>query len=117
MARALDLGSWSSRKKDWADRAVDAQGWLGQPALTAPSPAGWSDDPADWTGPEQVLRRVELAWRIGEVAGASVRDPLAWADDLLAPVLDADTRKAVARAGSRAEAIAFALASPAFHWT
>ena len=117
MARALDLGSWSTRKKDWADRALDAQGWLGQPALTAPSPAGWSDDPADWTGPEQVLRRVELAWRIGEVAGASVRDPLAWADDLLAPVLDADTRKAVARAGSRAEAVAFALASPAFHWT
>lgn len=117
MARALDLGGWSGRKKDWTERALDAQAWLGQPPFAAPSPAGWSDDPADWAGPEQVLRRVELAWRVGEAAGGLVPDPAAWADDLLAPALDGETRKAVARAGSRAEAVAFALASPAFQWT
>jgi uncharacterized protein (DUF1800 family) len=117
MARAVDLGGWSGRRKDWADKVLDAQAWLGQPAFSAPSPAGWSDDPADWTGPEQVLRRVELAFQVGTKAGGLVPDPGAWADDLLAPVLDDDTRQAVRRAGSRAEAVAFALASPAFQWT
>lgn len=117
MARAVDLGGWSGRRKDWADKVLQAQAWLGQPTFTAPSPAGWSDDAADWTGPEQVLRRVELAFQVGTNAASVVADPGAWADDLLAPVLDADTRLAVGRAGSRAEAIALALASPAFQWT
>lgn len=117
MSRALDLGGWGGRKKDWTDRVMDAQAWLGQPTFAAPSPAGWSDDPADWAGPEQVLRRVELAWRVGEATGGLVQDPAAWAEDLLAPVLAGETRKAVARAGSRAEAVAFALASSAFQWT
>lgn len=117
MARAVDLGAWSGRRKDWADKVLDAQAWLGQPAFTAPSPAGWSDDPADWAGPEQVLRRVELAYQVGVRAGSLVTAPGAWADDLLSPALDAGTREAVRRAGSRAEAVAFAFASPAFQWT
>lgn len=116
-SRALDLGGWRGKKKPWSEKVAEAQAWLGQPTWRAPSPAGWSVDPADWAGPEQVLRRVELAWRIGQAVGDRVAQPESWASEVLGVQLSTAVRNAVARAPSRADAVATVLASPAFQWT
>lgn len=95
------------------ERAAQA---LGQEPLAPPSPAGWPDQHDDWAAPEQVLRRVELAERVGRRLRGDVRDPEAWAVDLLGDRLHPDTRTAIARAPDRGTALALALAAPEFQW-
>jgi uncharacterized protein (DUF1800 family) len=117
-AAARGLGAAGGRAgRRGAARMVQAQASLGQPVFGAPSPEGWSVDPADWAGPEQVLRRVELALAIAEGAAGAVPDPLGWAEGVLGPAVDDALRAAIAGAPSRVEALATALASPAFQWT
>ena len=84
---------------------------LGQPLWAAPQPNGWGDRAADWAAPEAMLRRVAFAYA---VAGRVPRDPSAVADAALGPRLRPATSTAVARAGSRREALALLLSSPEF---
>ena len=92
---------------------VNAQAVLGQAPLAAPSPAGWPDVAGQWIGPESVLRRAEwsmaLAQRVGQRA-----DPETVLAATIGPVARDQTRQAIARAASLAEALALLFASPEF---
>jgi uncharacterized protein (DUF1800 family) len=85
---------------------------LGQPIWGAPAPNGWSDQAADWTSPEAMMRRID--WAFGVAHRPIAREPLAIADDTLGPLLTQETRQAVARAGDRREALTLLLTSPEF---
>jgi uncharacterized protein (DUF1800 family) len=85
---------------------------LGQPLWTAPAPNGWPDTAADWSGPEAMMRRVD--WAFGFSARIGDRDPMAIAEASLGPLQQPATRDAMARAGSRREALTLLLTSPEF---
>jgi uncharacterized protein (DUF1800 family) len=85
---------------------------LGQPLWTAPAPNGWSDHAADWSGPEAMMRRVDWAYAVSGRVGE--RDPMQLADTALGPLARAETREAMARAGSRRDATTLLLSSPEF---
>lgn len=85
---------------------------LGQPFFAAPLPNGWPDTAADWAGPEAMMRRVDWAYTVAGRAGTA--EPLAIADATLGPLLPAATRTAIARAGSRREALTLLLTAPEF---
>ena len=105
---------------------------LGQPMWNAPLPNGWADDAASWSGSEAVLRRIDwvygLAGRVGaagagaagagaagaSAAGAGAADPAQLAEVALGPLLRRDTGAALARAGSRRDALTLLFASPEF---
>ena len=86
---------------------------LGQLPFAAPSPAGWPDRAADWTGPDAVLRRIDWSLAFGQRTGARV-DARQLVDVSLGGLADDSLRRAVANAPSAAEASALALSSPAF---
>ncbi|MBI1777326.1 MAG: DUF1800 domain-containing protein [Proteobacteria bacterium] len=95
------------------DKLVKTLAALGQPPLAAPSPAGWPDDARSWVGPESVMRRVEFALALAERTRLA-DEPMDLAEASLGPLLAADTRQAIERAGSRAEGLALLLAAPEF---
>lgn len=97
-------------------RLEQAVKWMGQAPLSPPSPDGWPDQAQDWAGPEQVLRRVEVAERFGGPLSQGVDDPVAFADAVLGERLHPDTRVAVQRAPDRSTAVALVLAAPEFQW-
>ena len=86
---------------------------LGQPTWQPGSPAGWDDIAASWAGPDALVRRVEVAQRLGDRAGSSV-DARALAEKLYPGSLSEPTRSAIARAESPAEGLALLLVSPEF---
>jgi uncharacterized protein (DUF1800 family) len=81
-----------------------------------PSPAGWPDTSAAWSGPDQLVRRVDLAGRMGRHGAARVGEATAWAEDILGP-LPPGLADALADAPDRATATGLVLASPAFQWS
>jgi uncharacterized protein (DUF1800 family) len=88
---------------------------LGQPAWAPPSPEGWPDTAADWSGPDALVKRLDWARTAGEVLAADPgRQPVVVADGALGARLGAATRQAVARAESRPEALTLLLMSPEF---
>ncbi len=95
------------------DRLVNALSLLGQMPFAAPSPAGWPDRAADWTGPDAILRRIDWSLAFGQRVGSRV-DARTLLDTALGDLADDGLRQAVARAPSPAEALALALSSPAF---
>ena len=86
---------------------------LGQPTWQPGSPAGWDDIAASWAGPDALVRRVEIAQRIGSKAAATI-DARALAQKLFPGSLSDLTRTAIARAESPAEGLALLLVSPEF---
>jgi uncharacterized protein (DUF1800 family) len=90
-----------------------AQAVLGQPPLTAPSPAGWPDDAAAWATPEAIMRRVEFALSFAGKVKTRM-EPGDLAESVLGDALSDETGTAIRRAGSRTEALALLLASPEF---
>jgi uncharacterized protein (DUF1800 family) len=82
------------------------------PLWTAPAPNGWSDNAADWSGPEAMMRRVDWAYAVSGRIGE--RDPMAIADASIGPLLRPETHEAMARAGSRREALTLLFTSPEF---
>jgi uncharacterized protein (DUF1800 family) len=86
---------------------------LGQPTWQPGSPAGWDDIAASWAGPDALVRRVEVAQRLGDRAGSSV-DARALAEKLYPGSLSEATRTAIARAESPVEGLALLLVSPEF---
>lgn len=101
---------------DWALLLTNRSKALGQLDFRPPSPAGWPDTATAWSGPDQLVRRVELAGRLGRYGARRVEDPVAWATDVLGP-LDPALAAALADAPDRATAAALVLASPAFQWS
>jgi uncharacterized protein (DUF1800 family) len=85
---------------------------LGQPLWGAPAPNGWSDQAADWTSPEAMMRRID--WAFGVAGRATNRDAAMIADAALGPLLKIDTLQAMARAASRRDAMTLLLTSPEF---
>ena len=85
---------------------------MGQPAFSAPSPEGWPDTAADWAGPDALVKRLNWAKGVGDLAAAT--DAVALAEGALGERLSDRSRQFVARAESRAEAITLFLMSPEF---
>ncbi len=91
-------------------RIMNAQASLGAPLWRPPAPNGWPDTEAAWI--DGVPHRIDVA---SEFAGR-VRDadPLALLDSGLGPLASADTRRTVARAETRNQAVALLVMSPEF---
>jgi len=86
---------------------------LGQTPFNAPSPAGWPDTAGEWVGPESVLRRAEWAMAVG-MRVAEFRAPDRLFEATIAPIASTATAQAIARAPSRADAVALVFACPEF---
>ena len=86
---------------------------LGQPTWQPGSPAGWDDIAASWAGPDALVRRVEVAQRIGAKAASTI-DARNLAEKLFPQSLSDATRTAIARAESPADGLALLLVSPEF---
>ncbi|MDE1151734.1 MAG: DUF1800 domain-containing protein [Micavibrio sp.] len=86
---------------------------LGQVPFTAASPAGWSDMGKDWISAEALLQRIDLARNIAKGIYTKT-DPMQLLEHTIGPVASGDTKFAVARAGSAADALALLFASPEF---
>lgn len=95
------------------DKLVNAMKLLGQMPFGAPSPAGWPDKAADWTGPDAILRRIDWSLAFGQRVGPRL-DARSFVDTALGDLADDGLRQAVARAPSPAEALGLVLSSPAF---
>jgi uncharacterized protein (DUF1800 family) len=86
---------------------------LGQRVWSPNSPAGWPDRSADWDGASALMQRLRWADQIGQRFGASVNAALQ-APRILGSTLGANTRVALGRAASAAQAITLLLAAPEF---
>ena len=86
---------------------------MGQPPFRPGSPEGWPDTAEQWGGADALYKRIEWAEAVGRYSGSSV-NPVELGDAVLGPAFTADTRRAVARAGSHAQGITLLLASPDF---
>lgn len=86
---------------------------LGQPPFGAPSPDGWPDTVADWSGPDAIKKRLEWANRAAQRARA-MQDTDAFLDLALGSLASDRTRLAVSRAESREQGLTLALMSPEF---
>jgi uncharacterized protein (DUF1800 family) len=86
---------------------------LAQQPFSAPSPAGWPDDTAFWSGSDAIRKRLEWANAVSRrmARGSSPTDFL---DQALGPIAGAATRQAVARAESAEQGFTLALMSPEF---
>lgn len=89
---------------------------LGEPAFDPRSPAGFTDDSADWIDADGLWKRVQAAEAISARVAQGGTQPLAFAQDILGPLLDEDTAQAIRRAESARQAHATLFASPAFQW-
>jgi uncharacterized protein (DUF1800 family) len=86
---------------------------LGQRTYSPGSPAGWPDRSADWDGASALMKRIEWADAVGQRVGAR-SNAADLAPQLLGETLDADTRTAIARAASGAQALTLLLTAPEF---
>jgi uncharacterized protein (DUF1800 family) len=84
---------------------------LGQAIWKPGSPAGFDDTVASWAGPDALYRRVEVAQRIAQRAGAAV-DARKLAQQVFPGGLSEATATTLARAESGEQALALLLASP-----
>jgi uncharacterized protein (DUF1800 family) len=86
---------------------------LGQRTYSPGSPAGWPDRSADWDGASALMKRIEWADAVGQRAGAHY-NAADLAPGLLGETLGSDTRTAIARAASGAQALTLLLTAPEF---
>jgi len=86
---------------------------LAQQPFSAPSPAGWPDDAASWSGSDAIKKRLEWANAVSRRM-ARGQSPSEFLDQALGPVAGARTRQAVARAESAEQGFTLALMSPEF---
>ena len=86
---------------------------LGQRTYSPGSPAGWPDRSADWDGASALMKRIEWADAVGQRVGTH-HDAADLAPQLLGAALGDDTRKAISRAASGAQALTLLLTAPEF---
>ena len=90
-------------------RVLVAQAALGEPLWRPPAPNGFPDSQAAWL--DGVPHRLDVATDIAGRLPPSI-EPLALLDIGLGPLASAETRTAVARAESRAQAVALLAMAP-----
>jgi len=92
-------------------RVLGAQASLGQTLWRPPAPNGYPDTEAAWI--DGIPRRLDIANEFASHAAANT-DPRALLDAGLGPLASAATRDTIARAESRAQALALLVMSPEF---
>ena len=105
--RALEL------PVDMSRRGLASFELLGQRTWSPGSPAGWPDRGADWDGASALMKRIEWADAVGQRVGAR-QNASDLAPRLLGATLSDDTRKAISRAASGAQALTLLLTAPEF---
>jgi uncharacterized protein (DUF1800 family) len=90
---------------------IQAQNMLGEPLWRPPAPKGFSDENAAWI--DGLAQRLDIANLMGRRVGATI-EPGELTETALGPLATAETRKAVARAESRPQALALLLMAPEF---
>jgi uncharacterized protein (DUF1800 family) len=89
---------------------IQALNLLGEPLWRPPAPNGFSDDNATWL--DGLSQRLDLANQFARRnAGA---DPMVVFGEALAPIASEETRRTIARAESRPQALALLFMSPEF---
>jgi uncharacterized protein (DUF1800 family) len=92
-------------------RFMRGQALLGEPLWRPPAPNGFSDDQAAWI--DGLPRRADIASNFAARVADRLQ-PMTLIDEGLGPLASMDTRGAIARGGSRAQALALLLMSPEF---
>ena len=87
---------------------------MGQRPYMSPGPDGWSDQQDYWLSPDGVWKRIEWAQLAGRALAGSITQPDVFADGVFGATLSSDTRTAIGRAESQAQAVALLLTSPEF---
>jgi uncharacterized protein (DUF1800 family) len=90
---------------------VQAQNLLGEPLWRPPAPNGFADDNATWL--DGLSQRLDLANQFAR-RNAGTADPMTLFDETVAPLASEDTRRTIARAESRPQALALLFMSPEF---
>jgi len=93
-------------------QGLQARARLGEPLWRPPAPLGFSDVQGPWA--DGLAQRLDIAEIVATRVEATV-DPKDLLETTLGPLASSDTRRAVARADSRQQAIALALMAPEFH--
>lgn len=101
------------RKPDFGQIAGPL-GVMGQPFWQSSGPDGYPDGNAAWATPEGIKTRIDVAAQLGRQAAGSVADPRQLLEEVLGQLASPQTKQAVARAESKAQAIALLLMSPEF---
>jgi uncharacterized protein (DUF1800 family) len=91
---------------------LQARARLGEPLWRPSQPEGFADVQAPWA--DGLAQRLDIAEIVATRVEATV-DPKELIEITLGPLASTDTRRAVARADSRQQAIAIALMAPEFH--
>jgi uncharacterized protein (DUF1800 family) len=91
---------------------LQARARLGEPLWRPAQPEGFQDVQGPWV--DGLAERLDIAEIVATRVEATV-DPKDLIETTLGPLASADTRRAVARADSRQQAIALALMAPEFH--
>jgi uncharacterized protein (DUF1800 family) len=112
VGRATEMDTWMEAAPGGDDALVRALRKLGQAPWSAPSPAGWPEEGAAWSGAEAMLSRVELAERLAAKAAKHAGEATACAAAALGPLLSAKTGQAIAEVDDRQTAWLLLLASP-----
>jgi uncharacterized protein (DUF1800 family) len=96
----------------WAvGRVMSGQALLGEPLWRPPAPNGFPDYESAWI--DGLSQRVDIATNFAGRVAERV-DPVALVEAGLGPLASAETRNTVARAESRAQALALLLMAPEF---
>jgi len=90
---------------------LDSHAYLGEPLWRPSAPRGFADEQSAWI--DGLSQRLDIANRIGERVQARV-EPSALLENSLGPLASEDTRRTVARAESRQQAITLTLMAPEF---
>jgi uncharacterized protein (DUF1800 family) len=90
---------------------IQALNLLGEPLWRPPAPNGFADDNATWL--DGLSQRLDLANQFAR-RNAGDADPMAVFEQALAPIASEETRRTIARAESRPQALALLLMSPEF---
>jgi uncharacterized protein (DUF1800 family) len=93
------------------DRMTRVQALLGEPLWQPPAPKGFPDDNATWL--DGLALRLDSANTFAQRVGADL-DPQAVLDTALGPLASDETRRTVARAESKQQALAFVVMAPEF---
>jgi uncharacterized protein (DUF1800 family) len=92
-------------------RILQGQALLGEALWRPPSPKGFSDDNAAWI--DGLAQRLDIANQLAQRVADRV-DVDAALENALGPLATAATRQAIARAKSRAQALALLIMAPEF---
>jgi uncharacterized protein (DUF1800 family) len=93
------------------DRMMGAQALLGEPLWRPPAPKGFPDDNATWL--DGLALRLDSANIFAQRVGTNL-DPQAVLDTALGALASDETRRTVARAESKQQALAFVVMAPEF---